>query len=80
MERLDNRLGRLADKLDALNPAGVLDRGYAYVTRAGAVCASVDALKDGDQVVLHLRDGRAEAQILSTTHTEKEEHGNKAEL
>ena len=80
MERLENRLGRFADKLDALNPAGVLDRGYAYVTRAGAVCTSVDALKHGDQVVLHLRDGRADAQILSTTHTEKEEHGNEAEL
>ena len=80
MERLENRLGRLADKLDALNPAGVLDRGYAYVTTAGSVCTSVEALKDGDQVVLHLRDGREDAQILSTTHTEKEEHGDEAEL
>ena len=80
MERLKNRLGRVSDKLDALNPAGVLDRGYAYVTGAGGVCTSVEALKDGDQVVLHLRDGRADAQILSTTHTEKEEHGNEAEL
>ena len=29
LERLGNRLERISVKLDALNPAGVLDRGYA---------------------------------------------------
>ena len=71
MERLSNRLERISDKLDALNPAGVLERGYAYVSTDAGVCTSAASLDKGMQVELHLRDGRASAEILETTLTEK---------
>lgn len=71
LERLSNRLGRISDKLDALNPAGVLERGYAYVSTDAGVCTSAASLDKGMQVELHLRDGRASAEILTTTLTEK---------
>ncbi len=47
-------------RLDALSPTGVLDRGYAYVTKDGK---PVQALKRGDEVTLHLKAGEAEASI-----------------
>ena len=71
MELLGNRLERISDKLDALNPAGVLERGYAYVSTDAGVCTSAASLEIGMQVELHLRDGRARAEILETTLTEK---------
>lgn len=80
MERAAGRLQRLEDKLDALNPAGVLDRGYAYLTADGGVCASAAELKAGMEVQIHLRDGLADARILTMKGMEEEPNGSEAEL
>ncbi len=47
-------------RLSALSPMGVLDRGYAYVTRGGK---PVRQLASGDRVTLHLKQGTADADV-----------------
>ena len=47
-------------RLTALSPTGVLDRGYAYVTRNGEPARQ---LSGGDQVMIHLKQGTAEAAV-----------------
>lgn len=69
--RLASRIGQLLGmqaaalkgalgRLEALSPTGVLERGYAYVTKDGN---PVQAFRSGDEVTLHLKAGEAEASI-----------------
>ncbi len=63
-ERLDLRLGTLAQNLAHLNPQGVLERGYAMVTAAdGAIVEDASKLAIGDDVSLTLARGTAGATI-----------------
>ena len=65
LEATANRLARLASKLDALDPQGVMDRGYAYVRdKDGLITRASDALP-GMQVEIHFRDGSVAARILN---------------
>jgi len=55
---------RLQQNLQHLNPKAVLTRGYALVqTKAGAIVSSSSQLKSGDEVMLTLGVGSAEATI-----------------
>ena len=74
--RLQSALARITEKprhrliaadasLRALNPAAVLDRGYAVVYRENSVVSCVNALATGDKVTLRLSDGTAQAGITS---------------
>lgn len=65
MQKLRMDLERTAAKLEALNPAGVLDRGYAYISDEDGFVGGVAGLKKGAQVEIHMRDGSASAEILS---------------
>ena len=65
MQKLRMQLEKICARLDALNPSGVLERGYAYVSDAGGVVSGVASLEKGAQVQLHMRDGSATAEILS---------------
>jgi exodeoxyribonuclease VII large subunit len=60
----DRRLDALTDRLRALDPARVLERGYS-ITRDGdgRVVKRVAALQAGDRIVTELRDGRATSTI-----------------
>lgn len=58
-----HRLELALNKLDSLNPAGVLRRGYTMVERDGRSLTSVRALHEGDDVVLKFWDGAARASI-----------------
>ncbi len=54
----------LAKALDALNPASVLERGFAVVTTAnGKAVANADDVRKGDIVRATLRRGHFEAQV-----------------
>jgi len=54
----------LADRLSALNPQAVLQRGYAIVeNRKGQAVRSPDALKQNERVTLRLADGVTQAEI-----------------
>ena len=63
--RRDARLDRLAAQLQALDPASVLERGFAIVTdrASGAVLTSVSSVKPGDSATIALKDGTMDATI-----------------
>jgi len=69
--RLDACLARLTgfrETLHALDPARVLDRGYAVVrTAAGAVVRDVAQLTTKDTVSIRVASGEFEAEVTKTT-------------
>ncbi len=77
--RLENRrqtLSRAAAGLSALNPLGVLGRGYALVqNEAGHVVASARTLQSGERVTLRFSEGRATARIEEVQPTETSTDG-----
>ncbi|HEX6136648.1 MAG TPA: exodeoxyribonuclease VII large subunit [Casimicrobiaceae bacterium] len=61
---------RLRTALALLNPAAVLDRGYAIVTAPdGAIVSDARRLRPGDDVALTLAKGRAMATVTATEDT-----------
>ncbi len=59
-------LGGLSARLNALSPLGVLQRGYAVVSRDGAVVRHSAELSAGDTVDMRFAAGSATAQVSST--------------
>jgi exodeoxyribonuclease VII large subunit len=67
LARFRGDVERLADALAHLNPAAVLDRGYAIVHRDGKmVVTDSRQLAVGDRVTLTFARGRAQADVAST--------------
>ena len=53
-----------SERLRALSPLGVLERGYALVRDAdGAAITNAASLHSGQTVTVQMRDGRAEAVV-----------------
>ena len=65
-----NRLRHAAAKLDALNPAGVLERGYAYLWDGARVLTSATELTAGMRVDVRMRDGSVRAEIIEQNTAE----------
>ena len=68
--RLDSAESRLianADMISALNPLGVLSRGYSVAKAAGRVVTDAGTLSVGDVVELKFGKGGAAAEILKIT-------------
>lgn len=64
LDRRRDRLAGAARALDAANPAALLARGYALVTRAdGQRVTSVHHAAEGTQVTVRLQDGRLTAAV-----------------
>ncbi len=59
----DARFGRSVAKLNALNPLGVLSRGYAIVEKDGSAVTSADKLTRGDLISVMFTDGKVNAVI-----------------
>lgn len=64
------RLERAGAKLDALNPAGVLDRGYACLSAGGRILSAAAELLPGMRVDICMRDGAARAEIIGNDSSE----------
>ena len=63
----DLRLSRAALLLRSLDPALVLQRGYAWLENSqGQAIASVEEMQLGEQIQSRLADGSAEMQVLAT--------------
>ena len=61
-----NRTASLGEKLSAMNPEAVLERGYTLIrTEEGRVASSAAEIREGDRVELAFRDGTATAEILT---------------
>jgi len=57
------RLKGLENRLAALSPLAVLQRGYAVVTKNSRVVASRSQVQDGDALRVRLRDGEFDARV-----------------
>lgn len=64
MQQKNIRLEHLSTRLLALNPQGVLSRGYAWVTdEKGQLVSSTKQLKAGSDIQAQFADGRVSAQV-----------------
>ena len=69
-ERAEGRLDRLAQHLDALSPARVLERGYSITLGAdGQPVRSIDRAAPGTPLTTVVADGRISSTV---TNREKE--------
>ncbi|MFP4623499.1 MAG: exodeoxyribonuclease VII large subunit [Gemmatimonadota bacterium] len=71
LEDRTNRLGRAAEKLEALSPLAALRRGYAVAQdEAGRVLRRVDDFEAGQRIRLRVVDGRVECVVEETESDE----------
>lgn len=66
LQILNNNKTRLItniEKLDILNPASVLLRGYSSTSRSGKIITSVKQLSIGDTIEVEFKDGSVSAEI-----------------
>ena len=65
MESRRNDLRHLAERFSALNPLGILARGYSAVSRSdGRICTAASDLSVGDHITLRFADGIRHAKII----------------
>jgi len=64
LERTRSHLEQLKSRLDAVDPAQPLRRGYAYPTRDGRPVPSATDLAAGDLVNLRFHDGSRRTEVL----------------
>ncbi len=68
VDRERGRLSTSLERLNALNPLAVLERGYGAVrNQEGRIIPRVSELTEGEDVTLLMRDGTAEVRVLSKT-------------
>lgn len=60
-----NKLSEYTAKLDALNPAKTLLRGYSITEKNGASVKSIDELNIDDSINIKFADGSAKCKVLS---------------
>lgn len=65
VDRNKERLARLEASLRALNPAAVLDRGYAIVSNAGSIISGICDLEAGKTVRVQMSDGEFSAKVTA---------------
>jgi exodeoxyribonuclease VII large subunit len=63
LELASTRVIGLENRLLALSPLGVLQRGYAVVTKNKRVVASKSQVRDGDGLQVRVRDGEFDARV-----------------
>ena len=62
----ESELSSYSKQLEGVNPLNVLTRGYSMITGPGGkVLTTIENVNVGDSVTIHMRDGKAEADIKS---------------
>jgi len=65
---MNNRLRQQEAVLQAMSPGLVLSRGYAMVEKDGKVVTNAAQLAKGENLNIHMRDGRIQAQVTRVEH------------
>ena len=65
-----SKLDRIGGSLSALNPSGVLERGYAYVSKDSKIVSSAAQIAANERLNIHFRDGAVRAKALEREITE----------
>lgn len=75
MGGLEARRGRiqlLQSRLEGTSPMGIMERGYSAVTRPdGSLVKGIQYIYRGEELVLHMSDGRADVQVKETERNKK---------
>lgn len=58
-----NKLNKINDKLQLVNPLNVLDRGYVLVEKDGTIIRELKKLKKGDLIDIRSREDKRKAEI-----------------
>jgi exodeoxyribonuclease VII large subunit len=75
MNKYDNKVGLLIQKLDTLSPLKVIKRGYGFIRHSdGRTIKSVDDVHINDEINISLFDGEIKSSVLELRL--KEEAGN----
>lgn len=61
------KLTVMAERLNSKSPLLRLDKGYAYVSAGEATLKSINQVKTGDTVKIHLKDGLVDTKVISTS-------------
>ena len=70
IERRTQLLRRLSDKMHALDPMHVLQRGFTLATTPdGLILHSVTQVSEGTDIALRFHDGKADARVTRTEET-----------
>ena len=59
-----HRLQLLGQRLDAVDPKRILERGYSITLRNGKAVRSVKELKAGDSIETRLKDGKTTSVVV----------------
>lgn len=66
LREASRRLGAAVGRLDAMNPLGILQRGYSMTeNEKGEVVSKVSSIGVGDRIKITLSDGYANAEVTS---------------
>lgn len=65
IEKRSAALDSAAALLESLNPFGVMERGYAAVSKDGAIIVSQKELSAGDEITVRFSDGEVKARVIS---------------
>ena len=58
------RILRIRERLEAINPMGVLERGYSLVTdRGGNILTGSQQARDAEDITVRFADGAVEAAV-----------------
>ena len=68
-----HRLERAVLRMQTAGPMETMKRGYAILSRDGAVVRSTAALKPGDRLTVRLADGRVQTLVQSVQPDERQE-------
>lgn len=65
LERAERSLLRSSEVISALNPMGVLARGYSVTYGSGGIVTKASELKAGDNITVRLAEGSIAAEVVS---------------
>ena len=70
-----NTLYLYNEKLNILNPASYLNRGYAYVKKekTGELINTIKKIKEGDILNIYFKDGYVSSSVISICKGDKNE-------
>ena len=63
LRSMSNELNSMEGRLTALNPLGVLSRGYSVVLKGGKTVPSIEMLSEKDDIEILFKDGRASCTV-----------------
>lgn len=70
MEKLQNDLSNLQQRLELLKPERTLERGYSITRKGSHSLRTVQGLQSGDQIKTQLKDGEIESTIIKVNKNE----------